>query len=470
MTKFTDLGLSPKVMKAIADVGYDTPTPIQAEAIPHALEGRDVLGIAQTGTGKTAGFTLPMIHKLARGRARARMPRSLVLAPTRELAAQVAENFELYAKYVKLDMALLIGGVSFKEQDKLIDRGVDVLIATPGRLLDHFERGKLLLTGIEIMVVDEADRMLDMGFIPDIERIFKLTPFTRQTLFFSATMAPEITRITQEFLSNPQRVEVARQATTSENITQKVCCFKAENRKVEAKTKRDLLRTIIKSEGDKLTNGIIFCNRKVDVDIVMKSLKKHGHSVGAIHGDLDQRYRMEVLAGFKNNDITLLVASDVAARGLDIPAVSHVFNYDVPIHAEDYVHRIGRTGRAGRKGWAFMLCLPHEQKHLDSIEALVKQEIPRIEADLAKPAKPERKERPKKARAEKPKDRSAQKDDKPAEKPVQTADKPAEKPVEKQAARKKPEHKQDTPRKGQRKDNDNKVKGLGDHVPAFLLR
>lgn len=464
MTKFSDLGLSPKVMKAIADVGYDTPTPIQAEAIPYALEGRDVLGIAQTGTGKTAGFTLPMIHKLARGRARARMPRSLVLAPTRELAAQVAENFEQYAKYVKLDMALLIGGVSFKEQDRLIDRGVDVLIATPGRLLDHFERGKLLLTGIEIMVVDEADRMLDMGFIPDIERIFKLTPFTRQTLFFSATMAPEITRITQEFLQNPQRVEVARQATTAENITQKVICFKAENRKVEAKTKRDMLRKVINDEGDKLTNGIIFCNRKVDVDIVMKSLKKHGHSVGAIHGDLDQRYRMEVLAGFKNNDITLLVASDVAARGLDIPDVTHVFNYDVPIHAEDYVHRIGRTGRAGRKGWAFMLCLPHQQKHLDAIEALVKTTIPRMEVDMGSTttsAKPERKERVRKPKTAKP-------DDAPAAQVAKPADKPAEKPK----PRKQAEPKRDAPRnKPQRqKGNDNQVKGLGDHVPDFLKR
>lgn len=460
MTKFSDLGLGPKVMKAINDVGYDTPTPIQAEAIPYALEGRDVLGIAQTGTGKTAGFTLPMIHKLARGRARARMPRSLVLAPTRELAAQVAENFEQYAKYVKLDMALLIGGVSFKEQDRLIDRGVDVLIATPGRLLDHFERGKLLLTGIEIMVVDEADRMLDMGFIPDIERIFKLTPFTRQTLFFSATMAPEITRITQEFLSNPQRVEVARQATTSENITQKVICFKPENRKVEGKAKRDMLRSLIKQEGDKLTNGIIFCNRKVDVDIVMKSLKKHGHSVGAIHGDLDQRYRMEVLAGFKNNDITLLVASDVAARGLDIPDVTHVFNFDVPIHSEDYVHRIGRTGRAGRKGWAFMMCLPHEQKHLDGIEALVKHEIPRLEMETPKSTRPARKERPKKERAPKPEAA------KPAEvKPVEAnqAEEKAPKP-----AQNKQENQNKKPRnpKGQGK----AVKGLGDHVPAFLLR
>tara|TARA_B110000483_G_scaffold95154_1_gene116985 strand:- start:15011 stop:16393 length:1383 start_codon:yes stop_codon:yes gene_type:complete len=460
MTKFIDLGLSPKVMKAINDAGYDTPTPIQSEAIPHALEGRDILGIAQTGTGKTAGFTLPMIHKLARGRARARMPRSLVLAPTRELAAQVAENFEQYAKYVKLDMALLIGGVSFKEQDRLIDRGVDVLIATPGRLLDHFERGKLLLTGIEIMVVDEADRMLDMGFIPDIERIFKLTPFTRQTLFFSATMAPEISRITQEFLQNPKLVEVARQATTSENITQNVICFKAENRKSEPKKKRDLLRTIIAKEGEKLTNGIVFCNRKVDVDIVMKSLKKHGHSVGAIHGDLDQRYRMEVLAGFKNNDITLLVASDVAARGLDIPAVSHVFNFDVPIHAEDYVHRIGRTGRAGRKGWAFMLCLPHEIKHLDKIEELVKQSIPRLEFEfeLQKAPKIINKERLKNT-AKKDENKTNQK---------QPENKILKNTEPKNIDISKPEATSLT--KDAQKDTKNPVKGLGEHVPAFLLR
>ena len=494
MTKFTDLNLSPKVMKAINDVGYETPTPIQAEAIPHALEGRDVLGIAQTGTGKTAGFTLPMIHKLARGRARARMPRSLVLAPTRELAAQVAENFELYAKYVKLDMALLIGGVSFKDQDRLIDRGVDVLIATPGRLLDHFERGKLLLTGIEIMVVDEADRMLDMGFIPDIERIFKLTPFTRQTLFFSATMAPEITRITQEFLSNPVRVEVARQATTSETIEQKVCVFKAENRKVEAKRKRTVLRHLIEAEKHRLTNGIIFCNRKVDVDVVMKSLKKHGYSVGAIHGDLDQRYRTEVLNGFRNNDITFMVASDVAARGLDIPNVSHVFNYDVPIHSEDYVHRIGRTGRAGRNGWAFTLCLPHEQKHLDGIEKLVEKAIPRVDApdDGAKPArndrseksdKPERKPRPAKSRSDRPKAETEKAETQKAEQPAKTepeqtpkADKaPEPKPQEAKPARDKPNDNRRGGRgRGDRNDRNDgggaKVVGLGDHMPSFMTR
>src|SRR6056297_1533029 len=265
MTKFSDLNLNPKVLKAIEEAGYETPTPIQAGAIPPALEGRDVLGIAQTGTGKTAGFTLPMLSLLSRGRARARMPRSLVLCPTRELAAQVAENFDTYAKHVKLTKALLIGGVSFKEQDKLIDKGVDVLIATPGRLLDHFERGKLILSDVKVMVVDEADRMLDMGFIPDIERIFGLTPFTRQTLFFSATMASEIERITNTFLQGPERIEVARQATASETIEQEVVMFRGSRRDKEPAEKRALLRALIEGEKEKCTNAIIFCNRKTDV-------------------------------------------------------------------------------------------------------------------------------------------------------------------------------------------------------------
>ena len=345
MTKFSDLKLDPKVLTAIAEAGYETPTPIQAGAIPPALEGRDVLGIAQTGTGKTASFTLPMITLLGRGRARARMPRSLVLCPTRELAAQVAENFDTYAKHTRLTKALLIGGVSFSEQDKLIDRGVDVLIATPGRLLDHFERGKLLLTGVQIMVVDEADRMLDMGFIPDIERIFQLTPFTRQTLFFSATMAPEIERITNTFLHAPERIEVARPATTSETITQKLVELTPTRKDQTSKQKRELLRAIIDGEGEALTNAIIFCNRKTDVDILAKSLKSHGYDAAPIHGDLDQSHRTRTLDGFRDGKLKLLIASDVAARGLDIPAVSHVFNFDLPSHAEDYVHRIGRRSR-----------------------------------------------------------------------------------------------------------------------------
>ena len=378
MIKFSDLKLDPKVLKAIEDAGYETPTPIQAGAIPPALEGRDVLGIAQTGTGKTASFTLPMITLLAKGRARARMPRSLVLCPTRELAAQVAENFDTYTKYHKLTKALLIGGVSFKEQDQLIDRGVDVLIATPGRLLDHFERGKLLLTGVQIMVVDEADRMLDMGFIPDIERIFSLTPFTRQTLFFSATMAPEIERITNTFLSSPERVEVARQASASATITQGVVMFKASRKDQEASEKRQLLRALIDSEGEKCRNAIIFCNRKTDVDIVAKSLMKYGYDAAPIHGDLEQSQRTRTLDGFRDGTLRFLVASDVAARGLDIPNVSHVFNFDVPSHAEDYVHRIGRTGRAGKLGTTIMICTPRDDKNFVDVERLLQTEIPRL--------------------------------------------------------------------------------------------
>ena len=342
MTDFNTLGLSPETLRAVADTGYTTPTPIQEQAIPVALAGRDVLGIAQTGTGKTAAFTLPMIDKLAAGRSKARMPRSLVIAPTRELADQVAESFNKYAKYQKLSWALLIGGVSFEDQIKKLDRGVDVLIATPGRLLDHFERGRLLLTGVQMMVVDEADRMLDMGFIPDLERIFKLTPAAKQTLFFSATMPPEITRLTTQFLKDPTRIEVSRPASTGENIRQVVVKIPL----ADPKAKRMVLRALI--EKDNPESGIVFCNRKTEVDIVAKSLKVHGLDAAPIHGDLDQSQRMKTLEMFRKGELKLLVASDVAARGLDIPAVSHVYNYDVPHHAEDYVHRIGRTGRAGR--------------------------------------------------------------------------------------------------------------------------
>ncbi len=361
---FESLGLSADLLRAIAEAGYTTPTPIQEKAIPVVLAGRDVMGIAQTGTGKTAGFTLPMIQKLAAGRAKARMPRSLILEPTRELAAQVAESFEKYGKYHKLSMALLIGGVSYEEQDMKITRGVDVLIATPGRMLDHFERGKLLLTGVTTLVIDEADRMLDMGFIPDIERICKLLPFTRQTLFFSATMPPEITRLADQFLSNPERIEASRPATAATTIVQKIIGVPAN----DAKLKREALRRIIR--GETITNGIIFCNRKTDVDIVYKSLTKHGFSVAALHGDLPQPVRTKTLENFRGGTIQLLCASDVAARGLDIPAVSHVFNFDVPIHADDYIHRIGRTGRAGREGHAFMLAGPQDFKAVAAIEKL----------------------------------------------------------------------------------------------------
>ena len=365
MTEFSSLGLSDSTLKAIAETGYTTATPIQEQAIPVALAGQDVLGIAQTGTGKTAAFTLPMIDRLAAGRSKARMPRSLVIAPTRELADQVASSFERYAKYHKLNWALLIGGVSFGDQEAKLDRGVDVLIATPGRLLDHFERGKLLLTGVQLLVVDEADRMLDMGFIPDIERIFKLTPPRRQVLFFSATMPPEITRLTQQFLNNPTRIEVAKPATTAETITQYITELPVS----DSKAKRAALRELVARA--EVKNGIVFCNRKSEVDIVAKSLKVHGFDASAIHGDLDQATRMRTLESFRNGELKLLVASDVAARGLDIPAVSHVFNYDVPHHADDYVHRIGRTGRAGRTGEAYMIVTPADSKSLDKVLKLI---------------------------------------------------------------------------------------------------
>ncbi|MFV0358974.1 DEAD/DEAH box helicase [Tropicimonas sp.] len=449
MTKFSDLNLDPKVLKAIEETGYETPTPIQAGAIPPALEGKDVLGIAQTGTGKTASFTLPMITLLGRGRARARMPRSLVLAPTRELAAQVAENFDVYAKYTKLTKALLIGGVSFAEQDKLIDKGVDVLIATPGRLLDHFERGKLLLTGVQVMVVDEADRMLDMGFIPDIERIFQLTPFTRQTLFFSATMPPEIERLTNTFLHNPVKVEVARQATASETITQGLVQFKPSRRDRTASEKRAMLRALIERDGADCRNAIIFCNRKVDVDIVAKSLKKHGLNAEPIHGDLDQAHRTRTLDGFRDGSIRFLVASDVAARGLDIPNVSHVFNFDVPNHSEDYVHRIGRTGRAGRDGTAYMIATPADDKSVAAIENLVEQEIPRIEA----PALPQSESR------------SRRRSSAPAES-VAEEQSPADTQRTERASR---PRRSERARGGERK-SDGRVVGMGDHVPDFILR
>ncbi|MEQ9693625.1 DEAD/DEAH box helicase [Shimia sp. SDUM112013] len=459
MTKFSDLNLNPKVLKAISEAGYETPTPIQAGAIPSALEGKDVLGIAQTGTGKTASFTLPMLSLLARGRARARMPRSLVLCPTRELAAQVAENFDTYSKHLKLTKALLIGGVSFKEQDALIDRGVDVLIATPGRLLDHFERGKLLLTGVQIMVVDEADRMLDMGFIPDIERIFSLTPFTRQTLFFSATMAPEIERITNTFLSAPARVEVARQATASETIEQGVVMFKASRRDREGSEKRRVLRALIDGEGDKCTNAIIFCNRKTDVDICAKSLKKYGYDAAPIHGDLDQSQRTRTLDAFRNGELRILVASDVAARGLDVPSVSHVFNFDVPGHAEDYVHRIGRTGRAGREGKAFTICTPRDEKAFAAVEALIQKEIPRVE----NPSKPAPRKSSKKSRDEDMQVEAAQDVPEPkSEKPQRQAEKPQRQKDDKQG-------KSQRNRGGRgRNDRDEKVVGMGDHLPSFI--
>jgi superfamily II DNA/RNA helicase len=366
---FAALGLSEKVLAALTSAGYVNPTPIQAQAIPVAMTGRDVLGIAQTGTGKTASFVLPMIARLESGRARARMPRSLILAPTRELAAQVAQSFEKYGVNHKLDVALLIGGVSMDEQVRKLDRGVDVLIATPGRLLDHFGRGRIMLMGVEILVIDEADRMLDMGFIPDIEKICKLLPPRRQTLFFSATMPPEITRLVDQFLKDPTRIEVAKPATTAKTITQRfVYCASHEDF-----DKRELLRQLIR--GESVRNAIIFCNRKRDVAILLKSLQKHGFNAGALHGDMDQTSRTATLDGFREGKITFLAASDVAARGLDIPDVSHVFNFDIPWQSDDYVHRIGRTGRAGKQGAATTIVTQDDFKALKDIQGMLGEAI-----------------------------------------------------------------------------------------------
>ena len=528
---FRDTGLSEKVLAAVEAAGYTTPTPIQAQAIPHALQGRDVLGIAQTGTGKTAAFTLPMLSRLEQGRARARMPRTLILEPTRELAAQVEESFLKYGANTRLNVALLIGGVSFADQEAKIMRGADVLIATPGRLLDFFERGKLLLQGIEILVIDEADRMLDMGFIPDIEKICKLVPFTRQTLFFSATMPPEITRLTEAFLHNPVRVEVARAASTALTITQGLVASAGGG------AKRETLRRLIRG-ADNFKNAIIFCNRKRDVAILHKSLVSHGFSAGALHGDMDQSARMASLDAFKTGDVALIVCSDVAARGLDIPDVSHVFNFDVPTHAEDYVHRIGRTGRAGRSGTALTIVTREDTKYIDGIQKLTTEKInwmggtledivetegqsderrsrrrndssrsgrpERSSSDRGRNRQPESTARAERfARAEAPADEQprevreprqprAPREDRPARTPRPVREARAEQPrVEQEQPRfeqprQEPSRQEpsryDQPRSAQptgdrrrpdrrrHDDDDTPVVGLGDHVPSFLLR
>lgn len=502
---FIDLGLSPELLKAIGDAGYVDPTPIQEQAIPYVLMTRDVLGCAQTGTGKTASFTLPMIDILSNGRAKARMPRSLILTPTRELAAQIAENFEIYGKYHKLTMALLIGGVSMVEQTKKLDRGVDVLIATPGRLLDHFERGRILLNDIKILVIDEADRMLDMGFIPDVEKIVSLLPKMRQTLFFSATMAPEIRRLSDAFLMNPKEITVApKSRPVTETVTQGIVI-------VDQRKKGDVLQKIFAK--DDIKTAIIFCNRKRDVDTLGKSLKSKGLNASALHGDMDQTSRNETLERFKDGKIDYLVASDVAARGLDIDDLPAVFNYDVPMHAEDYIHRIGRTGRAGRSGSAYTLATPADGVYVEAIEKLIGNTIPRLdfegfanvnleEGDGRKRGRSKRSSgassgggRGQRERAPKAADEAAPKEAKPAAEKPREQDPKAEDAVEsrpEKTEQRKPRrsNRGDRPKKaeGEQKprnkdnqDRDNKgrgnqgrkekeVVGLGDHVPAFLQK
>src|SRR6266487_4160998 len=444
--QFSELGLSPKVLEDVEKAGFTTPTPIQTGAIPPALSRKDVLGLAQTGSGKTAAFVLPMLSLLETGRARARIPRTLILEPTRELAAQVQEAFERIGQAHKLTVALLIGGVSFDDQAAKIDRGADVVIATPGRLLDHFERGKLLLTGVEMLVIDEADRMLDMGFIPDIERICKLVPFTRQTLFFTATMPPEIRRIVDTFLHNPVKVEVTRPATTVATTAQ----WLAPSGR-DAAAKRETLRRLIRAEGFK--NAIVFCNRKREVAVLHRSLLRHGFSAVALHGDLDQPARMAALDQFRRGETPLLIASDVAARGLDIPDVSHVFNFDVPHHPDDYVHRIGRTGRAGKSGTAITITAPSDHKAVAAIEKLIGQKI----ASMAGPVRGAEAEQP---RAE----------------PVRAFEKPRAARAEVRAAPAPRHRRPHAPAKVTRLDEarpprpQHRAETDGGHLPAFLLR
>jgi superfamily II DNA/RNA helicase len=421
---FADLGLSDELLRAITESGYDTPTPIQSQAIPSVLMMRDLIAIAQTGTGKTAAFVLPMIDILGQGRSRARMPRSLILEPTRELAAQVAENFEKYGKYHKLSMALLIGGVQMGDQVKALEKGVDVLIATPGRLMDLFERGKILLTGCDLLVIDEADRMLDMGFIPDIEQICTKLPANRQTLLFSATMPPPIKKLADKFLSNPKLIEVARPASTNTNITEAIV-------EVEQRKKTDVLRDLLISEDVK--TAIVFCNRKTTVRELATSLKRSRFAAGEIHGDMDQSSRIKELDRFKSGDINILVASDVAARGLDVKGVSHVFNFDAPWHPDDYVHRIGRTGRAGAKGKAFTFVTPADAEAIAEIQKLTGHKIERIKAGAKSGTKDAVKEEAADA-APAPKARRAKAEPAPkAEKPQEKAE-PAPKAAPKRAA------------------------------------
>jgi superfamily II DNA/RNA helicase len=484
---FSELGLSPELLRAVSDAGYTAPTPIQQQSIPHVTAGRDVLGCAQTGTGKTASFALPMIDKLTAGRARARMPRSLVLEPTRELATQVEASFELYGKNHKLTTALLIGGESFVDQERKLDRGVDVLIATPGRMLDLFERGKILLSDVRILVIDEADRMLDMGFIPDVERIVSLLPKTRQTLFFSATMPTEIRRLASAFLNNPAEVSVAPPASPAETVAQSLVVVAPED-------KREALRRLIRSEDVK--NALIFCNRKRDVDILYKSLTKHGFDAAALHGDMSQPKRTETLERFKNSEIRLLVCSDVAARGLDIQGLSHVFCFDVPYHAEDYVHRIGRTGRAGREGRSFTLAAPEDGKSVAAIQKLIARDIPPItiagipteELDFDGERRP-RGRRPSASRAttpraatERSRTRLSQDEDRRTPQP-KSADRRPAKPIRQDDSHAAadaernanvtpfPKRDHQPPRPAARDHDDTPSgPGFGDHMPAFLAR
>ena len=445
---FAELGLREEIMRAISDAGYQNPTEIQARAIPEILNSRDIVGIAQTGTGKTASFTLPMLHNLASGRARARMPRSLILSPTRELATQTAENFDIYGKHLNLNMALLIGGVGMGEQEKALEKGVDVLIATPGRLLDWFDRGKILLGGVNIVVIDEADRMLDMGFIPDVERIMQLMAMRKQTLLFSATMPKEIRRLAESFLSDPIEIQVSRPAETKSLIKDVLVPLTGRTDKKKA------LDRLLRAEAAE--KAIIFCNRKRDVSTLTRFLKRADYNASDIHGDLDQSQRDNTLQAFKRGEVDLLVATDVAARGLDISDMPMVVNFDVPLHADDYIHRIGRTGRAGREGKAFTFSTPEDSKLVAAIERVTGRTLDRqslIEPSVADEAA----------------DAGAGKEkvEKKTRRSRSTRSNIAERAPSGRSTRR---GKSENTERQRPVVDEAPVLGLGDHVPAFLLR
>lgn len=471
--RFTELGLSPEVLKAVDKMGFEEASPIQTAVIPLLLEGRDVVGQSSTGSGKTAAFGIPMIERID---PQSRVVQALVLCPTRELAVQVAEEMGKLAFFKRgVREVPIYGGQSYDRQFRALESGVQIVIGTPGRVMDHMERGTLKLDGLRMVALDEADRMLDMGFIPDIERICKLVPFTRQTLFFSATMPPEITRLTEAFLHNPVRIEVARAASTAITITQGLVAS------ASGPAKRETLRRLIRGAAD-FKNAIIFCNRKRDVAILQKSLQKHGFNAGSLHGDMDQRARMASLDAFKSGSVDLIVCSDVAARGLDIPDVSHVFNFDVPTHAEDYVHRIGRTGRAGKTGVALSIVTPADQKYVHEIEALIARKIDWLEGEslanlpvdehVPRAARGEHGQRPRRAasgtggqRARAASQRSEDRGAPPPQTPSPSRPRDGDRPAG-EGGPKRP----GTPRRPQQQDEGPPVVGMGDHVPMFLLR
>lgn len=473
---FRDLGLSDEVCRAVDEAGYQTATPIQQKSIPHILMGKDILGTAQTGTGKTAAFLLPMIDVMAQGVSKPRMPRALVLEPTRELAAQVAESFDIYAEYQKLSRALVIGGLGAKEQEADLDGICDIIIATPGRLLDMFDRGRMMLSSVQFLVIDEADRMMDMGFIPDVEKIVSLLPRGRQTLFFSATMPKPIRKLADKFLTDPKEAEVAPPASPAETVEQRLLKVSGE-----ASAKRAALRKLIDAE--KVRNALIFCNRKSDVKILHKSMLSHGYDAVALHGDMEQIDRMATLEKFKTDQAKYMVCSDVAARGIDIQGLSHVFNFDVPFNADDYVHRIGRTGRAGQRGKAFTLVTSREDKQLAAIHALIRKEIPLVDgmgvdtdgsaSSKAPDAEAEAPAKPKRSRRRRSDDKAEESAPKPAqERPKAEPAQPKNLPNGDGDSRPAPARGNNAAAskgKGRQSDKDT-PKGLGDHVPAFLQK